>query len=103
MCGSKALSAPATLCIGDGRVEYQQALERGYFASDQRMNLGNEGTVFPGQDGDVLLAKGRAARIVRFKYDPEIMYYDKADEYIKTGSHYVDTGEGGYNRMKSTR
>lgn len=81
--------------------EYQQALERGFFASDQRMNLGSEGTVFSkGKTGTFYWPKEEPARIVRFKYDPEIMYYDKADEYIKTGSHYVDTGEGGYNRKE---
>jgi len=81
--------------------EYQQAIERGYFRSDQRMNLGNEGTVFSkDKTGTFYWPKEEPARIVRFKYDPEIMYFDKADEYIKTGSHYVDTGEGGYNRTE---
>lgn len=81
--------------------EYQQAMERGYFASDQRMNLGNEGTVFSkDKTGTFYWPKEEPARIVRFKYDPEIMYFDKADEYIKTGAHYVDTGEGGYNRIE---
>jgi len=66
--------------------EYQQAQQRGYFQSDQSMNLSDEGTVFSADStGMFYYPSTGPARIVRFRNDPTIMGGDGYDSYIKTG------------------
>jgi 8-oxo-dGTP pyrophosphatase MutT (NUDIX family)/GNAT superfamily N-acetyltransferase len=64
--------------------EYQQAKQRGYFKSDERMNLSNEGTVASeGSTGSFYAAPG-PNRIVRLQHHPEDGWKRDSDNYIKT-------------------
>lgn len=65
--------------------EWDQALTRGFFQSDGRMNLGaDEGTVMSSvSTGSFYLPKTGQARIIRFHHDPA-WKLDPNDSYIKT-------------------
>lgn len=82
---------PAVFRIMDER-EYQQALQRGYIQSDQRMNLSDEGTVTSTRSTGVFYAPWHAgtqgadpqARIVRIRMDPADGWQTDTDGYVKT-------------------
>lgn len=65
--------------------DYQQIKQRGTIASDGRMNLGDEGTVYSADStGEFYMPpKDQKARIMRVRVHPS-MREDKADNYIKT-------------------
>ncbi|MGV8972202.1 MAG: GNAT family N-acetyltransferase [Rhodoglobus sp.] len=82
---------PAVFRIVD-EAEYQQALKRGYFQSDERMNLGDEGTVASTRSTGTFYApwgsrsgpQDGQARIVRLRMDPADGWLTDADSYVKT-------------------
>lgn len=66
--------------------EFQQARERGYFQSDQRMNLADEGTVASDRSTGAfyLPPPDRPAVVVRFRVDPADGWKRDTDGYVKT-------------------
>jgi hypothetical protein len=67
--------------------EFDQARERGYIKSDERMNLGpGEGTVTSLQSTGTFYAPtdGSDYRVVRIKYDDKDGWRTDSDSYIKT-------------------
>jgi 8-oxo-dGTP pyrophosphatase MutT (NUDIX family)/GNAT superfamily N-acetyltransferase len=64
--------------------EYQGAKRNGYFQSDQRMNLSDEGTVASDRSTGSFYATDGPNRIVRLRHHPEDGWKRDSDDYIKT-------------------
>jgi hypothetical protein len=96
--------------------EFDQARERGYFQSDQNMNLANEGTVASrGSTGEFYMpmrydpstgqtSPGGDARIVQFTMDPAHGWKLGTDSYVKTQERVPFSAVAAYSEpIKNTR